>query len=93
MTEIDVEVLPAADGWLCYVTLADNDGRSEHRVTVSWADLERYAPGASDPAALVRRSFEFLLDREPRGSILRAFELPVIERYFRDFPEAIRSGS
>jgi hypothetical protein len=92
VTEIDVEVLPQADGWMCCVTLSDDGGRSEHRVTVSRDDLERYAPGATDPAALVRRSFEFLLDREPRGSILHDFDLPVIERYFRDYPEAIRPG-
>jgi hypothetical protein len=93
MTEIDVEVLPQGGGWLCCVTLADDAGRSEHRVTVNRDDLEHYAPGASDPASLVRRSFEFLLEREPRGSILHDFDLPAIERYFRDYPAAIRSAS
>jgi hypothetical protein len=93
VTEIDVDVQPQAEGWLCRVTITDDAGRSEHRVTVAPADLERYAPGASDPTDLVRRSFEFLLAREPRQSILAAFDLPVIERYFRDYPAAIRPGS
>lgn len=40
---------------------------------------------------LVRRSFEFLLDREPAGSILRRFNLSVIETYFPEYDELFRS--
>ena len=39
-------------------------------------------PARSDPDALVRAAFDFLLTREPRESILRRFDLPVIGRYF-----------
>ena len=35
-------------------------------------------------------SFAFLLEREPRESILRQFELPVIERYFPGYEAQIR---
>jgi hypothetical protein len=38
----------------------------------------------------VRRSFEFLLAREPKESILRSFDLPVIGRYFPEFVRVIR---
>jgi hypothetical protein len=37
-------------------------------VTVTADDLTRYAPGAS-PEDLVRTSFEFLLEREPKEAI------------------------
>jgi hypothetical protein len=50
-------------------------------------------PGAVEPTPLVRASFEFLLAREPRGSILRRFELPVIEQYFPEYPQAIAAGT
>jgi hypothetical protein len=92
VTEIEVRIQPQGQGWLCSVTITDDAGRSDHRVTVAPADLERFAPGASEPTDLVRRSFEFLLRREPRQSILHSFDLPVIERYFREYPEEIRSG-
>ena len=49
--------------------------RPSHAVTVATADLERLDPGATDPTDLVRRSFEFLLEREPKESILRTFDL------------------
>jgi hypothetical protein len=92
MTGIAIDLQPDRDGWLCGVTLTDDHGGSEHRVHVDRADLERLAPGAIDPADLVRRSFEFLLAREPRGSILREFDLMVIARYFPEFEATIRRG-
>lgn len=91
MTTIDVrtEPDPAGDVWRCTVRLADGRGATEHAVRVGRADLERLAPGAADPTELVRRSFEFLLAREPKESILRAFDLPVIGRYFPEYETTI----
>jgi hypothetical protein len=57
---------------------------------VSPGDLDRYAPGAADPTELVRRSFAFLLAREPKTAILSTFDLPVIARYFPEYEERIR---
>ena len=41
------------------------------------------------PIDLVRRSFAFLLEREPKESILRSFDLPEIGRYFPDYERTI----
>ena len=38
----------------------------------------------------MKRSFEFLLEREPKELILRQFALPAIGRYFPDYPAEIR---
>jgi len=43
-----------------------------------------------DVEDLVSRSFEFLLEREPPGAILRQFELSTIESYFPEFDELMR---
>lgn len=56
------------------------------------ADLARLVPDATEPSDLVRRSFEFLLAREPKESILRSFELPVIGRYFPEYERSIGMG-
>jgi hypothetical protein len=93
MTTIDVACEPAPDGWSCLVRLADGDGSSDHRVGVARRDLERLAPHDAEPDDLVRRSFEFLLEREPRTSILRSFDLPVIGRYFPDYEGTVGSRS
>jgi len=46
--------------------------------------------GAPEVAALVRASFEFLLEREPAASILPRFDLTVIERYFPEWRAEMR---
>ncbi len=51
-------------------------------------DVARYAPGAT-PERLLEVSFEFLLEREPASAILSRFALPVIERYFPEYPREI----
>lgn len=70
------------------VTVDEGTSATTHTVTVWPSDIERYAPAAA-PEALLEASFEFLLAREPKESILRSFELPAIERYFRDYPAAM----
>ena len=70
------------------VTVEDARGSSHHEVTVWPSDIQRYAPDAA-PEELLEASFRFLLEREPKESILRKFELPVIERYFPDYAARI----
>jgi len=77
------------EGFACSVTVGTDPDATRHTVLVSQAELERLAPGHYDPEQLVRASFEFLLEREPRESILRDFELPVIERYFPGYEAEI----
>jgi hypothetical protein len=72
------------------VTIDEGTSSTSHIVTVWPSDIERYAPGA-EPEELLTASFEFLLEREPKESILRTFELPVIERYFPEYGAAMRS--
>lgn len=79
----------APDGWLATVDVDQRGTKTTtHRVTVRREDLARY--GASDASDLVRRSFEFLLAREPNTSILREFRITEIERYYPEWAAAIR---
>jgi hypothetical protein len=88
---LSIAVTPNPRGWTCQVRIED-DGRavSDHTVEVTTSDVERLAPGSS-AEELVRRSFEFLLEREPPQSILPRFGLDEIERYFPEYPEVIGS--
>jgi hypothetical protein len=86
---IAVRIDDSGDGWLAEVRVRDVRSTT-HRVRVSKAERERY--GGGDIAELVRRSFEFLLAREPNTSILREFDLSTIERYFPEYArEIVRS--
>ena len=72
-----------------HVEVVEGSSKTVHTVTAKPSDLRRYG-GEAAPERLLRASFEFLLEREPKESILRRFELPVIERYFPDYPQVIR---
>lgn len=74
--------------WRCTVEVGDDAAATEHVVEVDRATLDDLAPGAT-PEELVRESFAFLLEREPRESIMRSFELPMIGRFFADYPGEI----
>lgn len=87
MTEIRVESV--ADD-LFDVEVSDGRGTSRHRVTASHDERARYAGPGADGATLVEASFRFLLEREPKESILPRFSLSDIEGYFPEYPREIR---
>ena len=89
MSQVEVAAVAAGDGWECSVTVLDS-GETHHQVRVTRGDLARLDPGASDPVALVQASFDFLLEREPKESILRGFGLSVIGTYFPDYEGEIK---
>jgi hypothetical protein len=91
--DVEVACRPLGDGWICDVTVDESGSQSYHEIGVARADLERLIPGATAPDALVRQSFAFLLEREPKESILPRFELPVIGRYFPEWEAEIRRGA
>jgi hypothetical protein len=89
MADIHVSGSAQASGWLFEVTVSEQGGRSAHRVRVSRGAYERLARNACPPEELVRRSFEFLLEREPKESILSEFDITLISRYFPEYDEEI----
>jgi hypothetical protein len=69
----------------CSVTVGDDSRATHHQVTVRAEHLHRIAPPGASAEDVVRASFEFLLAREPRESILRSFDLAEISRYFPEY--------
>jgi hypothetical protein len=72
------------------VRVIESGSETSHDVTVSPNDYARLAGGKGEPEELVRRSFEFLLEREPKESILTRFDLSLISRYFPEFEREIK---
>ncbi len=72
------------------VTVEEGGGRTTHQVTLSAEYHQKLTGGAVAAGELVRRSFEFLLEHEPKESILGRFDLPVIARYFPEYEREIR---
>jgi hypothetical protein len=81
---VEVRCTPDGDSYRCTVTVSEGGSSTRHQVRVTRRDIDRWARGRSADD-LVRDSFAFLLQREPKESILREFDLSVIQRYFPDF--------
>jgi hypothetical protein len=94
VSEIDVRCEDAGNGRRCQVVLSDARGSSTHDVGVPAPGpfLASLLPdaGFDDTERLVRETFAFLLEREPRSSILASFDLPVVERYFPEYASEMR---
>ena len=92
MAEISVTTEQKNNGWMFGVQVAEQNGQTRHSVTLSQQDFQRLTQGkATSPEELVRKSFEFLLERESKQQILRQFDLPAIVQYFPDYPTEIHT--
>lgn len=72
------------------VRVEDGKGATTHRVTVKAADLARLRKPDESTERFLVRCFEFLLEREPKESIMSSFDVMVIARYFPEFEPTIR---
>lgn len=84
---LEVKVRSTDTGWTADVTIAATPV-TRHTVRLSRAEYERY--GRGDVEDLVRRTFAFLLAREPNTSILPDFTLSTVEHYFPEFARELR---
>jgi hypothetical protein len=81
------------DAWIFKVKVGDGDDATVHSVAVPKAYWGKLTGGKMPPIELMRKSFEFLLRREPKESILREFELPIIQKYFTEYETEIQNTS
>jgi hypothetical protein len=72
------------------VRVVEAGSESTHQVTLNPKDHARLAGATADPEEFIRKSFEFLLEREPKESILSRFDLCVLSRYFPEYEKEIK---
>jgi len=72
------------------VDVREGRGSSRHTVTLDPALLARLGNGVSGET-FVESVFAFLLEREPKESILSRFDVSVVSRYFPEFETEIGS--
>jgi hypothetical protein len=89
MSEPSISVTPYPGGGLTFdVVVDDGRGESRHRVTIEADEAERWAKFGAEPSRCVEAVMRFLIDREPKESILSAFDMRVVRRYFAEFDDA-----
>lgn len=74
------------------VTIKEGATETKHLVTMHEPYYHELTAGTVPPEELVRKSIVFLLQREPKESILPKFELPKIQKYFQEYEDRAREG-
>ena len=90
MADIQVDAQEKANTFECAVSVADERSTRHFAVTVKKSDYQKLTGGNVPVEELVRKSFEFLLEREPKESILSQFDLMVISHYFPEYERTIQ---
>lgn len=75
------------------VTVKGATGSTEHTVTLTNDYYQKLTGGNVPPEKLIEASFVFLLEREPKESILSRFDLSVIQNYFPEYERKIKNLS
>lgn len=92
MTASVVSVNPEGDRRF-RVEVEGSGANTVYAVEIPEGLAEQLGWGDGPEADLVRASFDFLLEREPPGSILRQFSLEVIGGYFPEYQTEMRRRS
>ncbi len=71
------------------VTVEEGTSKTRHTVTLDEKYYQQLTKGKITKEQLISKSFEFLLKREPKESILSQFNLKVISRYFSEYERVI----
>lgn len=72
------------------VRVIEGGSQTTHQVTLGPKDCAKLAGEGAEPEKVIRKSFEFLLEHEPKESILGRFELSAISRYFPEYEGEIK---
>ena len=82
---IEVKRIGEGDPLEFEIMVRVGNGQTRHHVTMARDTCERLTAGTHTPERCIEAAFQFLLDREPKESILRRFDVTVISRYFPEF--------
>lgn len=81
---IDVTLTGDGEPMTFRVIVRDDEGATRHEVTLAQKTHRDLVPDRK-PEDLIEAAFRFLLDREPKESILARFDVTVIPTYFPEF--------
>ena len=71
------------------VEVDEENTKSSHSVTLDDQYHKKLSGNIIPKEDLIKKSFEFLLEREPKESIMSSFDLKVINKFFPEFESFI----
>jgi hypothetical protein len=82
---IHVTLTRSTDHYEFDVTVEEGGSQTRHQVTMNEMTYRKLGREGASPERVIEAAFEFLLEREPKESILSDFDVSVIARYFPSF--------
>ena len=82
--DIQIKTIPTNLGWHFTVTINEPTGPSFFKVTMD-KDFLTSIGADFHPEKVVEKSFEFLLEKEPKEKILQEFDITEISHYYPEF--------
>jgi hypothetical protein len=82
------------DIWVYNVEVTESNGsgsQTRHKVTMDKEYYEKISNGTVGPEDFVKKSFQFLLKRENKDSILKEFNVKQIREYFPEYENEIKN--
>ena len=73
-----------------FEVVVEGNPSTTHQVSVTHLYYQKLTDNRVTPEVLIETSFKFLLERESNTDILRAFDLPVIGKYFPEYEMTIQ---
>lgn len=73
------------------VRVKEEDTAKDYSVTMDDDYYQKLTGGKITKEELIKKSFEFLLEREPKESILSRFNIKIISNYFPEYEKEIKS--
>jgi hypothetical protein len=92
MVRITVRTLSPLDEniWSFHVQVTESDGsKTSHGVSMNKEYYKKISTGIIGPEDFVMKSFEFLLKREDKHSILKDFKIKQISEYYPEYETEI----
>ena len=74
------------------VIVDEGNSKTEHNVELDDECCQNLTSGKMTKEELIKKSFDFLLKKEAKESILSGFNLKVIKRYFPEYERVIKEG-
>jgi len=74
------------------VSVQEKNNTTKHMVTLTDAYYNNLTNGKISKEELIRKSFEFLLERESQYSIMSKFNLKIINNYFPEYENVVLSN-
>jgi len=84
---MNIKIIEKDDYFL--VEIEENSTRTQHEITLEESYYKKLTKEKISKKELIKRSFKFLLEREPKEAIFKKFNLKIIESYFSEYEKEI----